>query len=160
LQRALKVLSQVTNKGVLLAIGVLTCTMTLVVANVFARSLGGSIAPTYEITGLMSGVIIAFALVYTMLEKGHVVVTVLVFRLPQRTQAILTSITSLAGLAIWLVVAWSSFDLAYQRGLREVTPVLGFYFLPVRYILVFALILLCSVLLIDSFEALRRSIRK
>ena len=145
-----------------MAVGIvfLLALMVLVVANVVVRAFGGGIAPTYELSELMIVVAVAFALVYTTKEKGHVVVDILVPRLPRRIQAILQSFTLFLSVGICALIGWAGFDIMRYTWLKETTTVLELPYLPFRGIWVFSLLLVFLVLLFDLFKALRQEDKK
>ena len=146
-----------TTVGAVFLIGV----MLLIVANIVYRILGGVIAGTYELIGLLIVVTAAFAIVYAALERGHVAVNIIVSRLPQRPRAILESFTLVIGLGLWALIAWGSVRLISESVLvREKTVLLGVPFLPFRCFWELGLLLFCLVLLIDLVKVLSRMVNK
>jgi TRAP-type C4-dicarboxylate transport system permease small subunit len=144
-----------------LGVAALVGMMVLVASNVIIRFFGGIIPGTYELVEIMAAVLISFALIYAALTKTHIVIKLLVSRLPQRAQAILGSITSLFGIVTWALLAGAGAIYAREQWLlNETTDMLELPIVPFRYVLVFALIILCLVLLADLSSALRAAVRK
>ena len=129
--------------------------MVLIVGNIFYRLAGHIIAGTYELSELMAVVAATFALVYTALGKGHIIIDILVPRLSQRTQTFFTAFASLICLCTWAIIAWASFGILSERWLTEETRMLSVPFLPFRFVWVFGLLLLCLIYLVDLFTALK-----
>ena len=134
--------------------------MVLIVASVIFRRAGHVVPGTYELTELMIVVTVAFALGYAALKKSHIVIKIVVARLPQRTQAILEAVMSFISLATWAAVAWAGFIIVSKRWLSENSETLSVPFLPFRLIFLFGLILLCLIYLIDIFRALSQVVKK
>lgn len=134
--------------------------MVLIVASVIFRRAGHVVPGTYELTELMIVVTVAFALGYAALKKSHIVIKIVVARLPQRTQAILEAVMSFISLATWAAVAWAGFIIVSKRWLSENSETLSVPFLPFRLIFLFGLILLCLIYLIDIFRALSQAVKK
>jgi TRAP-type C4-dicarboxylate transport system permease small subunit len=147
--------------GTAIGVGFLIGVVLLIVANIVYRFFGGVIAGTYELVELMVAVVAASALVYTVLEHGHVVINIIVSRLPQRIQAIVESITLAVGLGIWALVAWANVGLIREKALGgEATLLLNIPVLPFRLFWEFSLLLLCLMLLVYLLKALHRVISK
>ena len=72
--------------------GALVIMMLVVVSNVLLRAVWQSIPGTFEYVGYLGAVAIGFALAFCAVQGRHVAITVVVDRLPQRTQAIIGSI--------------------------------------------------------------------
>jgi TRAP-type C4-dicarboxylate transport system permease small subunit len=147
--------------GTAIGVGFLIGVVLLIVANIVYRFFGGVIAGTYELVELMVAVVAASALVYTVLEHGHVVINIIVSRLPQLIQAIVESITLAVGLGIWALVAWANVGLIREKALGgEATLLLNIPVLPFRLFWEFSLLLLCLMLLVYLLKALHRVISK
>ena len=92
------------------------------------------IAGTYDVVSLMGAILASFAMPYTMLEKGHVAVEILIERLSRRKQLIIETATHSAAIALSLVLAWQCIVLAIDMMVAgEVTPTLMIPFYPIVY---------------------------
>lgn len=136
--------------------------MLVVVGNVVCRFFRVFIqGSTYDLVELMAVVLVSFAVAYTALTGGHIIIRILISRLWPRTQAILEAFTSVLGLGIWAVAAWAGARFAWEMWLKgEEFPVVGVSVALFRYVWVLGLILLCLVLLLDLSKALPRTVRK
>lgn len=134
--------------------------MLLVVANIITRLCGSAIMGTFELINFMIVVTVAFALGYTALKKGHIVVEIVTSRFSPRVQAILEILTSIIGLGFWAVIAWATVMLMVESGFEEQTELLELSYLPFRSIFVLGLMLFFSVLLVNLYKALRQAVRK
>jgi TRAP-type C4-dicarboxylate transport system permease small subunit len=145
-------------EGVVKAIGasVLVGIAVLLASNIVYRLFGHVIAGTYELVGFFMVVTVAFALGYTALEKGHVAVTVLVARFSQRVRAIVESLTSVISIGMWGLILWGSITVLSERWLGDQTHLLEIPLLPLRFVWVLGLLILCLVLLFHLFNLLSR----
>ena len=71
--------------------------MLLTCADVVMRLFGRPIPGTYELVGYFGAVIVAFAMAYTSVERGHIAVELLVDRLPRRPRHVVEALSALAG---------------------------------------------------------------
>lgn len=130
--------------------------MLLVVTGVIARFFNIAIVGSYELLQLMMAVTIAFALVYTALRKGHVVVKIVVSRFSVRTGAIVCILVSFLSLAIWVLIAGATAQLVYEQGLRAISETLEVPYLPFKIALILGLLLLSLSYISDIFEELKK----
>jgi TRAP-type C4-dicarboxylate transport system permease small subunit len=138
----------------------LTGMMVLIVANIIYRLFGHVIPGSYEISTLMIVVAVAFALGYAAVHNSHIVVKIVVTRLPQRWQSILGVLMSLISLATWAVIAFASYNVLSQRWLTEMTDLLDIPYLPFRMIFVLGLAILCLIYITDLVRALRGVLKR
>ena len=135
--------------------------MLLVVSNVALRPFGKPITPTYELVEIMAAAAISFAVLYATVERAHIVINILVSRLPQQVRAIFDSFTSFLGFGTWALLAIASAIYAWEQWLLiEITDILDIPYFPFRCVWVFAMAIMCLVLLIQLSEALTRVRRK
>jgi TRAP-type C4-dicarboxylate transport system permease small subunit len=152
-----KIIRGINTGGMVIAIGCMIASMLLIVATIVVRLLGSSVQGTYELTQFFILVVVAYALVRTTLEKGHVIVDMVVSRLSQLRRGILESFTLFLGIGFWAMTLWASVESVVESALlEEKTFVLGIPFLPFRCVLVLALFAICSVLLLDLIKTLRQ----
>jgi len=134
--------------------------MVLIVASIITRFFGRVIPGSYEMIELMIVVTVAFALAYTGLRQGHVIVNIIVSRFPQRFQGIVAGFTCLISLGIWGLMAWAAYDIAVEKGILEVTDYFLVPYIPFRFIFALGLLLLSLVFLIDMYEAMKRGLKR
>jgi len=137
--------------------GVLIVVMLLVCANIIGRSIPflGPIKGTYDLVGLLGGILLGFALGYAQLQKANIRVEILVSRLQPRTRAIIDSITFFISIILFVLISWQHAKFAtsiWQVG--ELSETLRVPFFPLIYALAFGCLILCLVLLVDFLKAL------
>lgn len=139
----------------------LVAVMVAVVANVILRLLGNSILGTVEIVQIVIVPAAAFALGYTAIKQAHVAVTLVISHLSPPVRAVLAIITIFLSIGIWALIVWRGASVAWEKALiPELTTLLHWPIYPFRYALVLGAAILCLVLLIDLFKALREAARK
>jgi len=151
---------RLSSGGVAIGAAFLTGMMVLIVANIIYRLFGHVIPGSYEISTLMIVVAVAFALGYAAVHNSHIVVKIVVTRLPQRWQSILGVLMSLISLATWAVIAFASYNVLSQRWLTEMTDLLDIPYLPFRMIFVLGLAILCLIYITDLVRALRGVLKR
>jgi TRAP-type C4-dicarboxylate transport system permease small subunit len=142
--------------GMALGAAFLVCNLVLIVANVIVRAFGGVIAGTYELAEMLVIVTIAFALGYTAIHKGHIVVDFLVRRFPNTLRNRLILINSLLSLLAWGIIGWASYRVMVERWLNERTEMLEVLVLPFRIIWVTGIVIFCLVFITDFLNSLRQ----
>lgn len=143
---------------VLVGIGVvfLVAVMLIFVGNIISRAFGKPILGTFEMVNFCMVPVIAFAIGYTALMRGHVVVEVVINLFQTRTRTIFAAITTLFSLAIWALIAWKSTEFAIgQWAGGEVTEQLALPTPLFRMIWAFGLLVLVLVLCVELARALK-----
>jgi TRAP-type C4-dicarboxylate transport system permease small subunit len=142
--------------------GLALVVMTLLIcADVIGRMLKHPVAGTYDLVGLLNGVLVAFAMAYTYAIKGHVAVELLTQCLPPRVQGVLGAIVSLMGLFFFVILIWQL--AVYGAGVLrsgEVSMTVGIPLFPFVYGIAFGLIPLCLLILIDFIKSIAKAIAK
>ena len=131
--------------------------MGLVFVNVALRAVWDPIIGTYEFTGFLASITIAFALAHCASKKGHIAITLFADQLPPRVQAILDSVVAVLGTALYAVIAWQCVKYAlnmYHTG--EVSPARATPFYPFVFAVAFGLLMLALILLNDVFKSIGR----
>ena len=134
--------------------------MMLTVIHVVLRPMGTVIAGTYEMLELLIVIVAAGAMGYTEMEKSHVTVKIITSRFPPRLQGAFEAFIYLIGVGLWIVIVWASVSIMCKRWLDEDTEVLSIYVLPFRFIWIFGLVFLCSVLLLNLFRGLIQAVKR
>lgn len=80
--------------------------VALVVANTLLRTFLVPIQGTSEIVGWLGAISVAFALGYTQLEKGHVMIDLLVQKFPRVLQRYLELLVSLVNTLFSALISW------------------------------------------------------
>jgi TRAP-type C4-dicarboxylate transport system permease small subunit len=96
----------------------------------------------------LGAVVVGFALPYTSLLKGHVIVDFLLEKLPKSAGGAMQVATRILSIALFLWMGWNfvvmSLDLIKSK---EVTPVFRLPYYPISFGLAFACVIQCLVLL-------------
>ncbi len=154
--------ARITNIFSWVAVAGLILMMFLTCFNVIMRSIPGgfSITGIYEITGYLGSVVVGFAVAYTQLLGGHIAIDWIVARFPVRAQSATRVITSIAGAALFLLVAWQSWRFAgdlWQN--NEVSPTAKIPFFPFVYAVAVACLPAALLLVVDALKAARKAVR-
>ena len=111
-----------------------------------------------ELSSYMLDVFILLGLAYTQQVKGHVRVSMLTSRLPQRAQQSLEIVVTLLSLFIMLLLAWQGWVVGMEE--TAVSDMLRIPQRPFKLLVGVAAILLCLELVVDlmsAFTAVMRS---
>ncbi len=114
-----------------------------------------------DMTGFFAVIVLACALPYTQLERGHVGVDLLVLRMSPRSQAILDSITSAVSIGLFSVVAREMWLYARELSTKgEVSMTVQIPKAPFIYLISICFIFLCLVLLSDLIGNIRKAVHQ
>jgi TRAP-type C4-dicarboxylate transport system permease small subunit len=87
---------------------------------------------------------------YTMLQKGHVAVEILILHLSRGKQLIIETFTHLVGLSLFVVLIWQAILVAGDmKAAGEVTPTIHFPFYPILYCMAVCFFGLCLAILVN-----------
>ncbi len=148
-----------TSSGVLNGVGgvILALMMLLTVLDVILRYAGRAITGTFELMSFGGALVAGFAIAQTSLDGAHVNVDMLTVALSKNGRRLLTVLTKLVGIGVFVLLAWSLVlkgnDL-YKTG--EVSLTLHVPFYPVAYGLALSAIVECAVLIGDLLKAVFR----
>ncbi|MBN2159751.1 MAG: TRAP transporter small permease [Spirochaetes bacterium] len=161
MQRFEKILISITNGFNWVAAAAVLIMMTVTVLDVILRAFKSPLPGVFEIVGMLGAVAISFSLAYTSVEKGHIAVEILVQKLSERAQALLSALYSLAGLFLFLLAAWvcSDFALDLMRS-GEVSLTIKMPTYPFVFGISLGSLLLSFVLFMDMVKSLRELRRK
>lgn len=135
--------------------------MLIAVGNIIMRAAGKPILGTYDFVSFIGAMLVAFAIAYCAVQKGHIEVELFVARLPERPREIITCITSFFSLGIFSVTTWQCVVLAndmWKHGELSMTALLPFY--PYIYGVAFGFALLCLVILVDLIKSLVKAVKR
>ena len=133
---------------------VLAFVMFIIVANVISRIWWKPIPGTVELVEMSGAVLLAMAVAYTALLKGHIMVGVLVDRFPQRMQAAADIVVNFIAFIFSFLLARETFVFAARMMQRGYTT--GHLLLPVApaiYLVAFGFTMLALVLFRDLLKA-------
>lgn len=125
----------------------------LACSNIFLRIVWLPVKGTFELMGLFGAIVVAFALGYTQINRGHVAVDIVVNRFSKKFQRILHGINYSICMVFFAASAWQIFKVAtnlWKTG--EVTETLRIIFYPFTYGVALGCIVLALVLLIDFLK--------
>ncbi|MBW2065971.1 MAG: TRAP transporter small permease [Deltaproteobacteria bacterium] len=142
-----------------IATGVLGLMMLLTVADVFSRYFFNTpITGTTEVTELMMVIVVFLSLAWCAVRRRHVKVDILVGTFSPRAQAIIDSITLLAGLGIFSIITWQSF--LESMDVRAKTSILQVPEAPFHWIMTLGFAMLSVVIVTLVIENLAGALKK
>ena len=121
---------------------------------VWSRPIPGSM----ELSSYMLVIFILLGVAYTHQVKGHVRVSMLVSRLPERVSLVLDVMTTLLSLFIIGIMAWQGWVVGMEE--RTVSDMLRVPQFPFRLLVCVAGVFLCLELLIDLVDTLKKITRR
>jgi TRAP-type C4-dicarboxylate transport system permease small subunit len=154
------IVHRISRVGTYIAAGVLVGVIALVVVSIITRRFGWALPGSYELVELLIPVAVGFALAYTALMKGHVLVDIVISRFSQRVQTIAAVFTSFLGMGILAAIVWAGAKLLQERWFVERTDELSVPFAPFRIVWLCGLSLFCLLLFIDLVKAFSRRVKK
>ena len=132
---------------------VLVLIMVVTGCDIVGRIFGSPIPGTYEMVSFAGGLVIGLALPVTSRERAHVVVDIVTSRVSSRAGAMLHVITRLMVIALFLLLGYATIRMGIDfRAYGQVTPVLGFPYYPVAYIISGACFVESLVLVVDLLK--------
>ena len=148
------VIQQKVCKLLLLISGLTLAFMLLfTLLDVVMRAFGRPIVGDYEVISFLGAVVVGFAIPYTSMLKGQVVVDFLLEKLPKSAGDIMQIATRILSITLFLWMSWNfvvmSLDLIKSK---EVTPVFRMPYYPISFGLAFACIVQCLVLFLQIKE--------
>ncbi len=137
-----------------IASAALVAMMLLTCLDVFMRYfLSNPIIGTYDIVSLLGAVLASFAMPYTMLQRGHVAVEILIQSLSKGKQLLIETLTHLLGISLFLVLVWQAIVLSRDmEKAGEVTPTLLVPFYPIVYCMALCFLGLCLAILVNLIQ--------
>ena len=136
--------------------------MVVVCINVVGRAVFGSpLKGTVDIVSLLGALIIAGAMAYTQILKGHIRITLFVERLPGRIRYIIASVIDLIGFTLFGLISWQTILFARDTyDIGELSEVLKIPLTPFAVVITVGCIALSLVLLVDLITALSKAVKK
>jgi TRAP-type C4-dicarboxylate transport system permease small subunit len=154
-----KAIQHVTRSLCYIGMFLLIPMMLLTAGDVIGRAAWSKPIPgTVELSSYMLAVFILLGVAYTHQVKGHVRVSMLVSRLPERAELVLDVFTTLLSLLIIAILAWQGWVVGIEE--RTVSDMLRMPQLPFRLLVSIAAFFLCLELLIDLTVSVRKLVRR
>src|SRR5690554_1870347 len=134
----------------------------LVVTNVILRGLFNSpLLGVSEYVGFLTAVMIAFSLAYCAVQEGHIMIELLVKRLPRKVGAFLELLTNTLSFGFLLLLTTQLGRYAgLIRAKGQVSPTSEIAFYPFIYIMAIKFSLLALVVLVNSLKSLQSVVEK
>jgi TRAP-type C4-dicarboxylate transport system permease small subunit len=156
-ERFVRLVSQWCDR---IAQGAVVAMMLLVSANILLRVFGKPFIGTYDWVGLIGTILIAFALGYCGIQRGHVRVEFILARFPQRVQAVVDSITGILSLGLFALAAWQSMVMGTEMWRKgDVSMTIQMPFHPFVYTIAFGCALLWLIILIDTIKSMAKAVK-
>lgn len=135
----------------------LVAMMLLGSANIILRLFHRPIFGIVDVISLLGAIVIFFAWAYTEVQKGHISIGLVVSRFPQRSQAIIDSITCFLSVGICALLVWQ----LGVYGMRlwhtgETSPTLELRYFPIVLGAGFCCAVLCLVFVIELIESIAK----
>lgn len=150
------IVKRVIRWGSSLAGVALIAAMLIVVVSVVSRFFDIAVAGSMEIMQLLMGIVVACALAYAALHKGHVAVKILVSRFSVKTGAAIAIIISLLSLAIWGLMCWAAVDFILEMGMTELSETLEIPYMPFRIVFILGLLFFALTYILDIFQEIQK----
>ena len=135
--------------------------MLIVVGNILLRIFWRPIYGTYDVVMLLGSILVAFALGYCAVQKGHIAVELVILLLPKRVQAMIDSITGILSLGLFAIIAWQCW--VYGTDMWRQGEVTMSVYIPVHpfiYGVSFGCAVLSLVVLVNLLKAVDKAVRK
>lgn len=131
--------------------------MALICCDVVMRMFRHPILGVYEIVGFLGTAVASLATAYTTVKRGHVSVSLIVMHLPREVQFIVSFITHLLSLILFILLTFEC--IRYGNELKasgEMSLTLEWPIHPLLYGMSFSFFVVSLVLCIDFYHVLRR----
>ena len=145
----------ICSGGMFLLIPMMLLTTVDVIGRaVWTRPIPGAV----ELSSYMLNVFILLGVAYTHQARGHVRVSMLISRLPEKAEIILDIIATLLSLFILAILAWQGWVVGIEE--TSVSDMLRIPQMPFRLLVSLAGLFLCLELLIDLSASVRKLVRR
>ena len=154
-----KVIQRLTLSLCFVGMFLLIPMMLLTTGDVVVRAVWGRHIPgTVELSSYMLAAFILLGVAYTHQVKGHVRVSMLVSRLPERAGLILDLVTTLLSLFIIAILAYQGWEVGLEE--RTVSDILRIPQFPFRLLVAVAALFLWLELMIDLWISAGKLVRR
>ena len=154
-----RVIQRITRSLCYIGMFLLIPMMLITAGDVIGRGVWSKPIPgTLELSSYMLAVFILLGVAYTHQVKGHVRVSMLVSRLPERAGEVLDVITTLLSLFIISILAWQGWVVGIDE--RTVSDMLRIPQLPFRLLVSLAALFLWLEIFIDLAVSVGKLVRR
>jgi TRAP-type C4-dicarboxylate transport system permease small subunit len=148
-----KIVGWLSDRFAFLAGLFLVLTTSVSCINIFLRFFSRSLSSTYEITGILGALLIAFAIPYSQKNKKHVKVDVLSSYFSTRVHRFNDSVSHILCVVLFLLLTYQTFVWALQLKARgEVTETLKIVYYPMIMAISICAFVMAAVLLVDLLK--------
>jgi TRAP-type C4-dicarboxylate transport system permease small subunit len=156
--RFTRVIHGISRRMCWASVFVISAMMVLTCADVVFRCFRSPIRGTYDIIGLLGGVIIALSLSYSHVMGRQVAVDSVFSKSRQVVQTIVNSITCLLSIGMIGLIAWRSVILGTNLWtMGRVSDTVRIPIFPFVYLLTFSCSIYCLVLVLDFFKLFKKA---
>jgi TRAP-type C4-dicarboxylate transport system permease small subunit len=153
-------IKKIGNGGTVLGAIFMSAIALIITATVVGRAVRVALPGTFDLVETLVVVGIAFALVYGQLQDRHLRAEIAIERLRGRMKSGIESFVGVLNLFYWAVLLVAGATMFYDKwGKGESTELLKVPVVPFRGVWVFALILMCLLLLFRLFHHIRRFVK-
>jgi TRAP-type C4-dicarboxylate transport system permease small subunit len=123
--------------------------------DVVLRAFRNPIVGSFEVISFSGAIAIGFALPYTTLRKGHVIVDFLLERLPPSAKNGLQAATRIVAILLFLWIGWNFVAMGLDLiQTKEVTPMFKLPFYPITFALAFSCLMQCLALFSEMIQVM------
>ena len=149
----MRISDRISNWMEVFAGAFLVLIMVITGCDIIGRIFGSPIPGTYEMVSFAGGLVIGLTLPVTSRDRVHVVVDIVTSKVSSRAGALLHVITRLMVITLFLLLGYATFRMGIDfRAHDQVTPVLGFPYYPVAYIISGACFIESLVLVVECMK--------
>jgi len=131
----------------------LYCMMLLTVVDVVGRSVGKPVHQSYELSGILGAIVVAFALPKTSLDRGNIIIDILTAKMTKTPRKVLFVLTRTFNVALLAALTLFVFKKGYalsKTGTEYDVLHIGTYY--IIYVLAFACFILMLTYVADIFR--------
>jgi len=155
-----KLVNKTGNWGTLMGAVFMSAIALIITATVVGRAVRVALPGTFDLVETLVVVGIAFALVYGQLHDRHLRAEIAIERLRGRVKSGVESFLGVLNLFYWAVLLWAGAAMFSDKwGKGESTEILKVPVVPFRGVWVFALLLMCLLLLFKLIHHIRDFLR-
>jgi TRAP-type C4-dicarboxylate transport system permease small subunit len=133
----------------------------LTCADIIMRFFRMPIRGVYDLVSFLGAITVSFGIAHTSLENGHVAVSVIVNKFPERSQAFIRTVVNFLSIGLFAVISWQSFRYATDLWASgELSPTVELPYYPIVYGIAFSTAVVCLVLFGAFAENLVKVLRK
>jgi len=134
----------------------LTFMMLLTVADVILRAGGRPILGTYEIVAFSLAIVIGFTIPQVSLDRGHVLMEIVLDKVSKRSKTILNTFTRLLCIILFVIIGYNLFSVGNELHTSgEVSSTLKLPFYPIAYGVGVCCFIECFVFIFDIIREWR-----